>query len=242
VSALDPKIMDRLVKLMQMAERGTEHEAGIAAQRAAELLAKHQLDMADVQGYAASGLEPKVEKGRIDGEDVDDATSLENWHRSLLSAIADALGARPFFRPITKKKATFWIIGPADSVSSARYLYMSISRQINKMSRAAMREHGETQNAWRRSYAMGMVTRVWERLKAGRAAAMSSASTTAMVWVDKTKVAIQKEYANLGKMRDVKQGKRKRRDASDYGYMDGEKVDVGGKRDSLGAGQARLKS
>ena len=238
--SVDPKILDRLKKLMEMADRGTEAEAAVAAERAAELMAKHQLDVADVEAHKAGADKPQIERGRIDAEEADPLTRLENWNKSLLAAISDSLGARAWIQS-RGKRGMFRIIGPVDSVSTARYLYLHLSRQVNRLSREAGRLHGETSNAWRRSYAIGMVARVWERLKAGRAAAMSAATSTALVWVDKTKQAIDAEHAEMN-LRAARHGARKRPDAGSYGYRDGDRVDLGSGGARLAEGQKTLKS
>lgn len=236
---MSDKILDRLAKLLELAESSNEHEAEVAAQRAAELMTKHQLDAADVEAHRAGASAPKIERGRIDAEEGAPESRVENWHKALLSSIADVLGARAWFRG-RGKLAQFLIIGPADSVATGRYLYMHLSQQVNKLSREAQRRHGEAQNAWRRAYAMGMVARVWERLRAGRAEAMKVATTTALVWVDKTKAAIEQSYAEMS-LRTAKAGKVKRPDAKSVGYRDGDRVDVGsGGARALGEGQRKL--
>lgn len=73
---------------------------------------------------------------------------------------------------------------------------------------------------------------------------MQGASTTALVVIDKTKQAIDAKLAEVApELRDARQGKRKRADATSYGYRDGAKVDIGGAdAGRLGEGQAKLGS
>ncbi len=56
------RVLDRLAKLLELAERGDENEAQVAAQRAAELMARHQLSVADVA--ARGSVAPTTEKDR----------------------------------------------------------------------------------------------------------------------------------------------------------------------------------
>lgn len=236
------EVLDRLAKLMEMAERGTENEAQVAAERASEMMAKHQLGVADVEAHRAGATRPRIERGRIDAEEGEPMSRMENWHKSLLAGIADAVGAACYINS-RGKRGMFRIIGPVDSVATARYLYLHLSRQVNRLSREAQREHHEPQNAWRRSYALGMVARVWERLKAGRATAMREATSTALVWVDKTRQAIDEEFSamELGVSRAPQA--RKRPDAGSYGYRDGASVDLGSDdAPRIGEGQRKLKA
>lgn len=235
----DNKILDRLAKLLELSKSGNENEAQVAAERAAELMTKYHLEAADVE-MRLNGKNAKIEvtTARVDGGDDAAPSRVENWHKSLLASLCELVGAHPFFTG-RGKYATFSMIGPSSAVGTTRYMYSFLERQINRLSRQATRERGES-NAWRRSYAIGMVVRVHERLKAGKATAMREATSTAMVLVDKTALAVQEEV-NKRKFRKAKTGTRKRGDATGYGYADGGKVDIGGATGSLGAGQKTLK-
>ncbi len=165
---------------------------------------------------------------------------VEAWHKALGAVVADSLGGRLWFSG-RGKTAVFRMVGPPDSVATARYVYMHLERQVARLSRTAMREHGETQNAWRRAYAMGMVTRIAERLRAGRASVMCAASSTAMVHVSAQRRVVDEAYDALD-LRRARVGRQKRPDAGTHGYMDGGDVDLGaGDKPRLGEGQRRLK-
>lgn len=235
----DSKILDRLVKLLELAKRGTENEAELAAQRAAELMAKYQLDAADVEARLNTGAKPNLETGRVDG-DGDAPKRVERWHSVLLAVVADVSGGRAWMHGAGRYQQ-FMMIGPKDSVASAKYLYAMLERDVNRLSREAGRRHGEASNAWRRAYALGMVSRISERLRAGKAAAVRAATSQALVVVDATKKAIEEKLEEM-KLRTVKRGTQKRPDAAFYGYRDGERVDLGGQHARLGEGQKKLKS
>lgn len=233
------RVLDRLAKLLAVADDGSnEHESTLAAERAAKLMAEHQISAADIR--ARGSVKPTVEKGRIDA-DGDDFSRVEAWHKALGAVVADAMGGRMWLYGKGRNQQ-FMMVGPPDSVSSARYVYQHLERQVNKLSRAAMRAMQQTQNAWRRAYALGMVTRINERMREGRRSAMSAASTTAMVHVDAQRVVVDEAYDALD-LRKSKFGKLRRPDASDFGYHDGDDVDLGSadaKR--LGEGQRKLNS
>lgn len=239
---IDDKIMSRLAKLLEMAERGGEHEAQLAAERAAELMARYEIEMADVQARTGQPAKPTIERGRVDSlwEDADGWPRVENWHRALLSALAGVMGGKAWVHG-KGKQYQFHMVGTRDAINAVRYTYALLERQINRLSREAQRRHVEPSNAWRRSYAIGMVSKIYDRLKAGKAAAHQGASSTALVVVDATAIAVKAEYDQL-KLRTMKSAARKRPDAGSYGYADGDRVDLGD-RDSarLGEGQRKLK-
>lgn len=236
----DDKVLDRLAKLLELSKSGNENEAQVAAERAAELMVKYQLEVADVE-MRLKGKEAKVDitTARVDGGDDAPPSRIENWHKSLLSSVVEVAGGKAFFVG-RGKYATFSMIGPTANVATARYMYAFLERQVNRLSRAATRERGES-NAWRRAYATGMVLRVHQRLMAGKKAAMQTATTNAMVLVDKTALAVKDAFDKMD-MRKSKPRAAKRPDAKGYGYMDGDKVDIGSASGALGAGQKGLKS
>lgn len=239
----DAKILDKLQKLHQLMSSPNEHEAQLAAQRAAELMAKHQIEMAEVQAHAAGRgvAAPEIVSARVDGVDESEAPRVENWHKTLLAALGEAFGAKVWMQGAGKRRK-FYAVGTADSVSAIRYMYSMLERTVNRLSRAAGRAIGEDSNAWRRSYAVGMSIRIGERLSAGRRAGMQGASTTALAVIDKTKEAIDAKLKEAApKLREARAGKRKRGDATSYGYRDGERVDIGSADASrLGEGQKKL--
>lgn len=235
----DERVLDKLSKLLELANRGDEHEAANAAARAAELMAKYEITEADIRARSSDA--PSVEQGRIDAEDGARMSRIEKWHKLLFSAIAEACGARGFFHH-QGKYATFHIIGPAGSVATASYMYASLERQINRISRQAQREHGEPSNAWRRSHAIGCVARVAERMRDARRVVMREATSTALVYIDKTKQAIEREYAQL-KAKPMATRPQKRKDAMSIGYDDGSQVDIGDESAGrLGEGRKVLRS
>jgi hypothetical protein len=238
---IDDRIMTRLAKLLEMAERGDEHEAQVAAERAAELMAKHEIEMADVQIRTGQPNKPQVEKGRVDAlwENADGWPRTENWHKGLLSALASVMGGKAWIHG-KGKQYQFWMIGTRDAINAVRYMYALLERQVNRLSREAQRRHVEPSNAWRRSYSMGMVAKILERLEAGKKMARDAASSTALVVVDATALAVKEQFDQM-KMRTTKVGARKRPDAGSVGYRDGDRVDLGN-RDAgrLGEGQKKL--
>lgn len=241
MSAPDDRILSKLAKLLELKDSPNEHEAQVAAQRAAELMAKHQIDEAQVIAASARPDDkPRLEEGRIDGEG-EEASRIENWHKALLVAVAEACGGRAWMNGRGRYQR-FMMVGPKDSVASARYIYMHLERQVSRFSRAATRESPVGTNAWRRAYAMGMVARVRERLVAGRRAAMKAATSTALVVVDKTALAV-KEAHDAKNLRTSRYGGMKRPDAQTHGYRDGDKVDLGSSdARRLGEGQKKLSS
>lgn len=235
-------IVDRIAKLLELSESSNEHEAELAAQRAAEMMAKHQISMLEVQAARGQRDAPiAVEEGRVDAEQDADLSRVENWHKTLLVTVADACGGRAWMRN-KGRNAMFFFAGPADSVSTARYLYMSLERQVSRLSRGATRVRIES-NAWRRAYAMGVVAKIGKRMRDARRAVVNASGSLALVLVDKQKLAVDAHMAEKGKMCQTRSGEMKRAEAVAHGYVDGDKIDVGDpNRERVGAGCKKLTS
>jgi hypothetical protein len=233
------RILDRLSKLLAMRDGGTEAEAEVAALRAAELMARYQLTEADVPRPRAD--KPGVESGRIDDEEGAPLARFSQWRKQLGIAVANVFGARMYTWVEGRTKyMSMRMVGPRDSVNTARYMYMALEKEVGRQARAAMRRHGEDSSSWRRNYALSMVLRIGERLKEGRATAMQTATETALVWVDMQKQAIDEECNKLG-LRTSRPRGGDRPDARRVGYRDGANVDIGdASRDRLTEGQRKL--
>lgn len=219
---VDESVLVRLRKLLEMAERGTEHEATNAAARAAELMARHELSLADVQGVADAPIE--LEQGRIDDEEDARVGRLEKWQKMLAVVVASAVGARAWIQN-GAGVGTIRMIGPKGSVDAGRYLYMFLERQVSRLSRDAGKLLDETSNAWRRAHSCGVVAKIDHRMKEGRQAAMSQASSTALVHVDRQALAIRQALEGK-RFKPAVTRPQKRSDALGVGYRDGDRVDL----------------
>lgn len=220
----DAKILDRLAKLMEMSERGTEHEAALAGERAAELMAKHQLTMHDVTNHVVGQSTVAVEQGRVD--DVESAPlgkRRELWQSVLLTGVVKSLGGRAWMNT-ARRSFSFYMIGPPGTVDAARYLYMALEKDIGRISRKEMKAREES-NSWRRAYARGMAMRVGDRMGAARATVMTSAGT-ALVHVTAQQKAVDDaiDAKKLGTSRRA--GRTKSATAIAEGWVDGADLDI----------------
>lgn len=217
-----------LAKLLEMAERGTDHEREIAAAKAAEWMARHQISSFDL----ASATGPAVEDGRVDSDDPSAPPArVENWNKMLLVVVAEAAGGRAWMQGKGRMQRMM-IAGTSDSVASARYLYMWLARVVGRMAREAASDRRET-NAWRRSYAVGAVAKLRVRLAAARQSVIQSEST-ALVVVDRVAAAVTEHMNRKRDMRPGRSGPLKRPDGSSWGYHDADQIDL------ADAGQRRV--
>jgi hypothetical protein len=236
-------VMDKLIKLLELSKSENEHEAAAAAQRAAELMAKHQLAGIDIDAFKAGRDVVSFEAQRLDDEENAPLIKrLQAWEGFLASAVAEGLGGKVWIVGASAE-CVLRIVGPKGVPEHARYLFMALRREIARWGRRQMKERGES-NAWRRAYCAGMVARIHERLLEGRKVGMQGASSTALVAIDATATKLQAWMEeNLPSMRQNSIGERaKRPDARTYGYRDGANLDIGDiDRAKLGEGHRQLK-
>lgn len=188
-------VLDRLAKLLNFAANTSGPEAETAAKRAAEIMAKYQVDMAEVEAHRSSGQEKvEVDGGRIDAEEADPPQRAHNtWKTMLSSAIVLNLGGKSWisWKSVNGKKVhTIMMVGPQGTVRAARYLYMALSRQLEKMVRQFLKQTGG-KGPQGNAYLQGAVGRIYERMKAARDEAMKTASSVALTVIDKTSAAVQ---------------------------------------------------
>lgn len=235
----DEKVLDRLAKLMAMGESPNEHEATLAGQRAAELMAKHQLTMADLMAHVKQS-DITVETGRVDDEDAAPMSKRrELWMEVLLTGIVTAVGGKSW-KHTRAKNYTFWMVGPPDAVSSARYLYMMLERVVGRIARKEMKDRAES-NSFRRAYATGIAQRIGVRLQEQRRSTMDAGTSTALVFVGQQQAAVEKYYAAKN-MKTGRGGHTQTPNAIGEGWVRGGSVDIGSSaRDTLSAPKKELK-
>lgn len=145
-------IIDKIRKLQALAERGVGGEAENAAKMISKLLTKHRIDMAE-----------------LDVEDQDEIQRFESdmgggttWERQLATEIARHYDCRYAYsvnrRGYEKRPDT--IVGFAEDVALAEYLYVIAKRQIEQELKVAKRNgrvHGRRgANTFRFSMVLGL--------------------------------------------------------------------------------------
>jgi hypothetical protein len=158
-------IIDKIRKLQALAERGVGGEAENAAKMISKLLTKHRIDMAELDVED----QDEIQKG--------DATmgGTSSWERQLAYEIAKHYDCRyaysrkrvwtknsiyPKWHRRFKEKRPDTIVGFAEDVALAEYLYVIAKRQIESELKDAKRRgrvHGRRgANVWRISMVFGL--------------------------------------------------------------------------------------
>jgi Protein of unknown function (DUF2786) len=177
-------VEERIRKLLALADSPNENEAAAAAEKAQLLMLRYGIEMAAV---AASGGERlAVDEHVVDGR-------VDPWRRMLAAAVARSAGGEIVWVPggYGANQGRIFFYGPAGTVGGIVELYRYLEAQlvvISATATAARRErrvHGRT---WRRSFLLGAVGRLGQRLDARRAQTTEAAENSRALVLVKTAV------------------------------------------------------
>lgn len=160
-------IIQRIQKLLALAESPNEHEAALAAEKAQEMMLRHGIDIATVA---------MAENGTIGvgGSTVDGR--VDPWRRRLAGAVAHCMDGRVVYEHHDRSKGRITFYGQRETVQGMTALYRYLEAQLVAISAIATAQraecwvHGRT---WRTSFLLGAVRRLSARLSE-RYEAMSS--------------------------------------------------------------------
>jgi len=250
------KIIDRIKKLMRLAESSNANEAANAAGQAQRLMEQHRIDQTvlDMDGEEPDG----------DDEEIADHSSrpltvsgrLPQWKTSLAVALATANACRCYIGhkyeyDTRKAKRTLCLVGRQSDVATISYLFGYLSKEIERLVRVNALGLGRT---WASSYRLGAVDAIKRRLRDGTKEARQEArkrlegQTAALVRVDKAIALIDERGAEVDAWlkSNMKLGKGRanssRRDWGAYeaGQRDGKSINLDGGGKSVGSGKKAI--
>ena len=239
------KILDKIKKLLALSKSDNPHEAALAAQRASDLLLKHNLEMADVETFDA--------KSRVDyvTERFNFAADIPHNQRSWRVDLAVTVGNNNFCRTVTwsntrsgtRKYSGISFIGKPDNIAVSEYLYTYLAREIAALADREWKRYGlgyshkgtrdywdyvpNNATKWKKDFAAGAIYEIGKRLREMRRQAMESdSSTRALVLVtDKELAEAQARlHPNLGK--PIRSRPQYAGDAIYYGSEAGKKIAI----------------
>jgi hypothetical protein len=211
-------IIDKIKKLLALANSCNEHEAALAASHAQRLLAAHNLAMADISASDRPEQADRVE--------TDVARSLPKWIRHLSSGVSSAFDCQAVHHPATGKM-TF--IGVGADVQVAAYTFTYLDRTVRKLCSGYLKQHGGTAIAGRQrelmrhSYYLGAVSTITRQLQEQKR--QTPVSPGALVPVKEG--LIRKAMDEMGPIRQM-HSRRSYINATSYsqGQTDGQQVSI----------------
>jgi hypothetical protein len=171
--AAPASVVERVRKLLALAAgAANDHEAALAAQRAADLMARHALDEAMVRAAAAPdapapSAAPVRHSMSLYGTDYPLTAPPARrvaWHEALIQGVATSLGLRLYWRGLWA-----YAYGREDAGAAWRYLVAYLIREVDRLATAAT--PGDVWigvRKYRADFRYGCAGRVAERLVSHR--------------------------------------------------------------------------
>jgi hypothetical protein len=156
------RIVERIKKLLALSSSQNPHEAALAAAKAQELLFRHNLSLAMVEAALEGGSSAYV-------SDRFDSGGWMHWRRRLLAAVA----RNNFCRGVSYQQTRdVGIVGEPHNVTVVKHLYAFLVREVMRLADLGAKEqHGldeEESRAWKRSFYLGAVRTIAQRLATQR--------------------------------------------------------------------------
>lgn len=151
-------ILDRIKKLLRLAQNaGSEQEAALAAERAAQMMAQHEIHeaMIDLDEPA----EARVKEEIVERHEVTTTKKRVAWHMRIASGVAYSFGAHVYW-----DGGRIAMFGRLSAVQAASYTTHYLIRQIETIcdELAPSPEHSR---GYRNAFRLGCARRVEERVR-----------------------------------------------------------------------------
>lgn len=193
----EEKIINRVKKMMALANdsAASDGERENALRMSYALMAKHNLDMTDVQGKPTGPQESRVQ--------VSSEFYARPWSLTICMAVAKMFFCKYYFSSRGKNMALHTFTGKESNAAAAEEVARILVASIRRESGSRMRLLNEN-TTWRRSFATGAAFKIQERVRemTESTAKIEGMSTgTALVLVDLRKaeaVANDQHLVSLG--------------------------------------------
>ncbi len=151
------RVVERIKKLLALTTSENPNEAALAASKAQELLFRHNLSMAMV--------EAATDDNNTYVADRFDSGGWMHWRRRLLAAVARNNFCRGVSYQGTREVG---IVGEPHNVTVVKHLYAFLVRDIMRLAeigrKAEYAQDEEESRAWKRSFYLGAVRTIAQRL------------------------------------------------------------------------------
>jgi hypothetical protein len=190
---MDERAVERIRKLLALANSSNPHEAALAAERATEIAQRHNLDLASLG---------PVESERFVQRELD-VGGAAPWRWLLMSAIARATFCRALRRRTGARfQSEMFVIGERHNLAVCEFLFAFLARAVDRLAergwRRARAVYGAwvEARAWKNDFRRGAVATISTRL-AERTVRFAAESAAASSLVIDKEAAIESAFARL---------------------------------------------
>lgn len=151
---MNEAILSKIQKLLSLATSPNEHEAKLAAEKANEMLIRHNIKMQDIQQYESKYIR----------HDLAIQAKSETENKWVLSILKKHFFVEPVYsRDRRTKQTTIYLLGEETNIQVASYVYEYLMRQFYDLWREYKFQHDAPTNQ-KQSYYMGLYTGLNEQL------------------------------------------------------------------------------
>jgi hypothetical protein len=211
-------IIEKIKKLLALANSSNEHEAALAASHAQRLLSEYNLAMADIEATKQPDTADRVETSV--------SKTLPKWMRHLSGGVSTAFDCQAIHHPATGKM-TF--IGVGADVQVAAYTFAYLDSTIRQLCTTYMKKHvsaaltNRNRELMRQSYYLGAVSTINARLREQKL----QTPVTIGALVPLKEALIKQTMNEIGAIRTIRSRKSYvNADAYNKGQSDGKQVGI----------------
>ncbi len=218
-------VLDRVRKLLALAQSPNVHEAAAAAAKAQALIAAHRLEALLAAEAAA---EARAEADPIEEQVLERAKRLRRWKAVLAAGLAEVNGCIAYTREVGRASELV-LAGRAADRAAVLAMWEGLVRQLTWLSATV---GGDQDKRWHDDFRVGAAATVIDRLRACEAEAAAGLSATAL---EKVQPALALRHRAVTEYADqklnLKQGRgiRVDPDAYDRGRAAGRAVALDGR-------------
>lgn len=251
------KITNRVRKLLELADHGTEHEAASAASQAAALMDEYQLSEALIRLD-----EPSKPAEPVVNELLEPAHETANikrvaWKEAIADSVAMDLGIKVYYwteERNGRNRTDVRGMGRESAIQTWRYTCSYLWNTVNELAETAFTNNGYgSPRAWKGAFRLGAAIRIATRLNESRKvknselvlkkAGLVGKESLALTVVEKDREEVDAAYAEYSKGwkgNTSNVGQISSQDGYEAGKAAGDSISLGSARAGLTAGQGRL--
>lgn len=190
-------IIDKVRKLLRLAESPNANEAASAAAKAQQLIDEHNLSAA-LLALDSGAAEPDEDIEDFSAKDapLDSQPLMHRWRSQLAGTIARANACRIYLRG-----GDIALVGRPSDAETVRYLFAYLAREVERLCEKDGKGCGRT---WRNNYRLGVVDTIMVKLRKEREhfaveqrkLAAAEPNTQALVRVNQALAIVEKRSAD----------------------------------------------
>lgn len=236
------RIIDRVKKMLAVSKSDNEHEAALAAQRAASIMEEYQLTEAQLRVEDTSRAAEPIVAGTL----PETTKKRVAWKEYIAQGVAKSLGCHVYLAAGN----VLTTVGREGAVQAwaytTTYLYNEVERLADEAwEREGYRAEGVGQSIrkWKNSFRVGAGQSIMMRLYEDKAPPPANTTEQALMIIEKDDQEVQSEYVkitgNFGQASSI--GLASNRTGYKAGREAGQQMQLGGGRAALPEGQRHIK-